>query len=158
MPCFLNWIWRNMKCLLLCCWTSTCLFFGVIPPNGATQVTSQVHKHHGETEEHMKTRSNHPGRTANSCGFKSHLKLVGGLEHLFCSIVWESSSQLTDIFQRGWTTNRKGWITIYFLLKHLPDGPWLLWVRSLWSKAIAVENEHVRVHVGLHVAFTLLDL
>ena len=28
--------------------------------------------------------------------------LRGGLEHLFFSIYWESSSQLTNIFQRGW--------------------------------------------------------
>ena len=28
--------------------------------------------------------------------------LVGGLEHVYFSIYWESSSQLTNIFQRGW--------------------------------------------------------
>ena len=27
--------------------------------------------------------------------------LVGGLEHFYFSIYWESSSQLTNIFQRG---------------------------------------------------------
>ena len=36
-----------------------------------------------------------------SVQFESHDLLVGGLEHFLFSIYWESSSQLTNIFQRG---------------------------------------------------------
>ena len=36
-------------------------------------------------------------------GWTGHILLVGGLEHeSYFSIYWESSSQLTNIFQRGW--------------------------------------------------------
>jgi hypothetical protein len=40
--------------------------------------------------------------SAASCKRTIHIMLVGGLEHELFSIYWEESSQLTNIFQRGW--------------------------------------------------------